>query len=235
MATKTQEFAAVKVSASSSRRGVARVSHSAFSLASQLSLPAGCKLALNSVLATRVTTQGPPLVVKDGDTELKMVPGFMRQSVTDTTATEFVGMGAANPTDYIDAALLSFINSKKPMEELLEVLIFRLAHPVSVKNDNDTWLIMGTYEIFRRQHRCHEVILGVMGRGKLDEPDKQIRKWFLIHGGEPVTYAKSASGSVVKVVLRCDTNTQIVHNAGVSCRVKDGAITIKLKDGDIMW
>lgn len=204
---------------------------SAFSLASQL----GCKLALTSVLASRVTTQGPSLVVKDGDTELKMVPGFMRQSVTDTTDTQFVGMGAANPTDHIDAALLSFIHSKKPMEELLEVLIFRLAHPLSVKNDNDTWLIMGAYEIYQREHRHQEVVLGVMGRGQLDEPDKQIRKWFLIHGGEPVTYAESASGGVVKVVVRCGAGAHIVHNAGVSCRVKDNSITIKLQGGDIVW
>lgn len=243
MGSKSEEFNAVKVNGTSSRRAPSRISHSAFSLASQLNLPPGCKLALNSVLATRVTTQGPPLVVEDGDTELKMEPGFMRQSVTDTTITEFVGMGAANPMDHYEGLLQCLIHDTAPLREQLEILrrprSERLARPVHIESVNDTWVIVGNGN-YARKHRNQEVILGVMGQGRHGEPDKQIRTWFIIFGGAPVvvdTYTKTIRGRVTgkKIVLRCGPGAQIVHNAGVSCRVKDSTITIKLKDGDVVW
>lgn len=239
MGSKSEEFNPVKVDGTSSRRAPSRISHSAFSLASQLNLPPGCKLALNSVLATRVTTQGPPLVVKDGDTELKMEPGFMRQSVTDTTVTEFVGMGAANPMDPHDALLLRFIHNRQPMQELLQALSHRLEHRISIGNENDTWALVGGYEMYRR-HGHENIILGGMGQGRFEEPDKLIRKWFIIFGGAPVNidkYTKTLRFGVFskKIVLRCGAGAEIVHNAGVSCRVKDSTITIKLKDGDVVW
>lgn len=175
---------------------------------------------MGSVLASRMNVTGPPMVVMDGDTRLEMVPGYMRQTMADSDDVCSVGAGAANPTDPHDALLLSFVRA--PVADGLKRLQQPRRKSVVV---GSLVVVVGTVT-----EDGGVVTVGVM----YDQNDAANAKWVVLHGGGVQTEVR-ASGAGHAMVLHCDASVQVVHNAGVSCRVHDGTITIHVQADDILW